>query len=116
VCHKDDEGKVNTNYWVAKIDKANAQIFEGQRWDLVDQYYLFMKEKHDYRDKRDRYYRETWYDLEHKAREEHGKIMAQWEQANPEPKDPFRKPCRVENGLCMTHGYSVSDKVACPQA
>lgn len=24
--------------------------------------------------------------------------------------------CRIDNGLCMTHGYSVSEKVQCPEA
>ena len=26
----------------------------------------------------------------------------------------MRTECKVENGLCMTHGYSISENVICP--
>lgn len=90
VCHKDDSGKIEPNYWVGAFEKSRTTVFEGQRWDLIDAYREYERAKGEHRDKREHYYRNTWSDLESKVREEHSKIMAQWEQENPEPKNPFQ--------------------------
>jgi len=88
VCHKDRE-KIEPNYWVASFEKANSQIFDGQRWDLVDKSTHYRSQRHDYMRRREEAKRQVWYECESRARQECAEIMAKWDLENPSPKDPF---------------------------
>ena len=88
-CHRDDNGKLKPNNCVVKFDKITAKVFEGARWDLVDSHDEYTHKKSEYETKKEKFERMSWYDLERRARENHNKIMAEWQKMNPPPITPF---------------------------
>ena len=92
ICHKDDQdGVLKSNCWVAEIDKSNAKILDGARWDLVDKYREFKQQKFDREDKRKKAEQVISYSIEQQARAQIRALMDQWEKDNPEPRDPFEE-------------------------
>ena len=101
VCHRNDEGKLEPNYWVASFDRSKSQIFDGQRWDLVQKHDEYRAQRHGYQDRREKVSRELWWECETKARREYDAIMAKWDQENPAPKDPFSETESIEKNLAV---------------
>jgi len=91
-CYKNDGGELEHCYWVGSFEKANIKVFDGQRWDLVDAYHEYLTRKDAYEKARKNYRWQVQSDLNRKAREEEDRIMAVWDAANPEPKNPFENP------------------------
>jgi len=89
VCHKDDSGKVEPNYWIGSYDKKTVKVFDGQRWDLVDQSRIYATQRREHITKRNDTERQILYECERKAREECYAQMAKWDLENPRPKDPL---------------------------
>jgi len=89
VCHLNDDGNLEPNYWLGSFERDKCQVFDSQRWDLVNISRKYRTEKRERLTRRQQAERQAWYECESKAREECAVIMAKWDSENPAPKDPF---------------------------
>ena len=89
VCHLNDQGNLEPNYWVGSFEKDRCQVYDGQRWDLVNMNSKYRIEKRERQTRRQDAERQAWYECESRARQECAEIMAKWDSENPSPKDPL---------------------------